>query len=106
MDPISYDADLAERVFHSLPSVDQFEVMTFGASFHRLNLEKKLERARIKIQAMESRYRITLDQLELQGLPDNADYAMHEDYVEWRYWQRTERETQKAIDLQLLLVIC
>ncbi len=98
MAPAYYDSDLAERVFHSLPAVDQMEVMTFGASFHRLNLEKKLERAQAKIQAMEARYGVTLDRLELQGLPDEADYAMHEDYVEWRYWQRVERETQKAID--------
>lgn len=96
MVPAHNDSDLAERVFHSLLAVDQMEVMVFGASFHRLNLEKKLERARATIQAMELRFGVTLDRLELQGLPDDAGYAMHEDYVEWRYWQQIERATQKV----------
>jgi hypothetical protein len=105
MAPAHLDSNLVERVFHSLPAVDQMEVMTFGASFHRLKLEKKLERARSKIQALEARYGVTLDRLELQGLPDDADYAVHEDYVGWRYWQRVERETQNAVDARSVFAL-
>lgn len=65
---------------------------------YRLNLEKKLERAHAKIATMETRYGLTLEELELQGLPDNADYTMHEHFVEWRFWQRVRDESQRAID--------
>lgn len=91
------DSELVDSAFHSLPPGDRIEVLTLGASFHRLTLAKRLERALAKLQTLESKYGKTLDQLEAGGLPDEADYAMHEDYVEWRYWQRLKIETETAM---------
>ena len=80
--------EMVDEVFHSLPPEGRMEILNVGIPFYRLNLEKRLERAQDKVLAFEARYRTTLRQLEADGLPDDADYAMHEDYVEWRYWSR------------------
>ena len=34
----------------------------------------------------EEKYHTTLVQLETVGLPDDADFEMHEDYVMWHHW--------------------
>jgi hypothetical protein len=50
------------------------------------------------MQEFEARYHTTFDQLEAEGLPDKADYAMHEDYIEWHYWSKVMERTQKTLD--------
>jgi hypothetical protein len=98
MDTMLLEPELVERAFHSLAPEDRAEIFSVGAAFHRLNLAKKLERSEHKVGEFEARYHTTLAQLETEGLPDDADYAMHEDYVEWRYWSRTLKQTQKALN--------
>jgi hypothetical protein len=53
-----------------------------------------VKRAERKVREFEARYHTTLAQLEREGLPDDADYAIHEDYVEWRCWSRTLEQAQ------------
>jgi hypothetical protein len=50
------------------------------------------------MQEFEARYHTTLDQLEADGLPDEADYTMHEDYIEWYYWSRVVEQTLQTLD--------
>ena len=50
------------------------------------------------MREFEARYDTTVAQLEAEELPDDADYAMHEDYVEWHYWSRMLEQTQKALN--------
>jgi hypothetical protein len=38
------------------------------------------------VQHFEAKYNTSLSRLEAQGLPDNAGYEMHEDYIMWRHW--------------------
>lgn len=62
-------------------------------------LEPELvERAERKVRAFEARYHTTLAQLEAEGLPGHADYAMHEDYIEWHYWARRLAQSKKALN--------
>jgi hypothetical protein len=63
-----------------------------------LSLEKRRAWAQSKVQAFQARYHTTLNQLETEGLPDDADCAMHEDYVEWHYWSRVLKQTQRTLD--------
>jgi hypothetical protein len=37
--------------------------------------------------------------LESEGLPEDADYEMHEDYIEWHYWARIRGKTQNTLDV-------
>jgi len=32
-------------------------------------------------------------------LPEDADYEMHEDYIEWHYWPRVREKTQNTLDV-------
>ncbi len=98
METITLKPAVLDRIFHSLPPEEQTEILSIGAAFRRLSLEKQLARAQSKVQEFEARYHTTLDQLEVEGLPDDADYAMHEDYIEWHYWSRVLERTRKTLD--------
>lgn len=98
MEAITLEPEVLGRIFHSLPLEDRVEILSIGAAFRRLSLKKRLVQAQSRVQAFEARYHTTLDQLEADGLPDDADYAMHEDYVEWRYWSRALEQTRKTLD--------
>ena len=87
--------ELLERAFHPSPRSPR-QIFSVGAAFHRLNLAKKTERAESKVCEPEARYHTTLAQLEAEGLPEDADYRMHEDYIEWHYWMGLE-QSQKAL---------
>jgi hypothetical protein len=41
---------------------------------------------------------MTLGELEAKGLPDDADYRMHEDYVMWHHWGKVEDQIKRDID--------
>ena len=98
MDTVTLEPEVLDRVFHSLSPEDRAEILSIGAAFRRLSLEKRLARAQSKVQAFEARYHTTLNQLEADGLPDAADYAMHEDYIEWHYWSRVLAQTRRTLD--------
>lgn len=36
-------------------------------------------------------------------MPDDADLAMHEDYVEWYYWSRVLEQTQSTLDALVVI---
>jgi hypothetical protein len=106
MDTMPLEPEAVERAFHSLAPEDRAEVFSVGAAFHRLNLAKRMERAERKVHEFEARYHTTFARLAEEGLPDDADFAMHEDYVEWHYWSRMLEQTQKALNtLSLLLPV-
>jgi hypothetical protein len=98
MDSVMLKPEVLDRIFRSLSPEDQAEILSVGAAFHRVSLEKRLARAHSRVQAFEVRYHTTLNQLETDGLPDDADYAVHEDYVEWHYWSRVLEKTRKTLD--------
>ena len=51
------------------------------------------------MRRFEAKYSTTLDVLESKGLPEDADYEMHEDYIEWHYWARVREKTQDTLDV-------
>jgi len=96
MDTVALEPEILDRIFHSISPEDRAEILSIGAAFHRLSLEKRLAWAQSKVQAFEDEYRTTLNQLEAEGLPDDAGCAMHEDYVEWHYWSRVLKQTRRT----------
>jgi hypothetical protein len=103
MDTITLEPEVLDRIFHSISPEDRAEILSIGAAFHRLSLEKRLARAQSKLQVFQARYQTTLNQLEAEGLPDDADFAMHEDYVEWHYWSRVLEQTQSTLDALVVI---
>lgn len=57
-----------------------------------------VERAERKVREFEVRHHTTLAQLSAVGLPGNADYAMHEDYIEWHHWARVASAIPKGTE--------
>lgn len=82
-----------EKAFLSLPRVEREAVISYGAALRLLSLRKRQFLAQSKMHALEGKYHKTLAQVDADGLPDDAGYAMHEDYVMWHHWQ----ETLKAV---------
>jgi hypothetical protein len=86
-------------VFATLPREDQEEIFNIGTAFRLLDLKKRLAQAQENVRGFEAKYGTTLDMLESQGLPEDADYEMHEDYIEWHYWARMRERTQDTLDV-------
>lgn len=76
-----------EKTFLSLPRAEREAIISYGAALRLSDLRKRQFLAQNKVQAFETKYHITLAQLEAGGLPDDADFEMHEDYIMWRHWQ-------------------
>ena len=86
-------------VFATLPREDQREIFNIGTSFRLLDLQKRLAHAQANVREFEANYGTTLDMLESKGLPEDADYEMHEDYIEWHYWARVREKTQDTLNV-------
>ena len=104
MDSIrSLDTDNMARALQALAPEDRAGILSVGAAFHRLTVKKRLERAERKVAGFEEKYHRTLHEIEADGLPDNADYAAHEDYVEWHYWGRVLERDQRTLEALSML---
>ena len=86
-------------VFATLPREDQKEIFNIGTAFRVLDLQKRLAQAQDNVGRFEAKYGTTLDTLESEGLPEDASYEMHEDYIEWHYWARVREKTQDTLDV-------
>ena len=92
MDTIVSVMDIAE-----LPSQEMLSILRQGSILRLPHLEGRLRQAQERVAYFEETYKITLDELLAQGLPDNANYQMHEDFIEWEYWQDVGNETEIVI---------
>ncbi|MCL4862197.1 MAG: hypothetical protein KJZ93_22470 [Caldilineaceae bacterium] len=75
-----------EETFLTLPPGEREAIITHGTAIRLSNLRKRLFLAQSKVRHFEETYNTTLEVLENEGLPDDAGYALHEDYVMWRHW--------------------
>lgn len=86
-----------ERTFLSLPREERETIISHGAALRLSNLRKRLFLAESKMQHFEEQYGVTLTQLDAQGLPDDAGYEMHEDYIMWHHWAAVADKIKKDI---------
>ncbi len=86
-------------VFATLPQEDQKEIFDIGTAFRLLDLQKRLAQAQGNVGRFEAKYGTTLGVLETGGLPEDANYEMHEDYIEGHYWARVREKTQNTLDM-------
>jgi len=75
-----------ERKFLALPRGEREAIIAHGAAIRLSDLRRRLFLAESKVKSFEETYATTLEELENNGLPDDAGYAMHEDYVMWHHW--------------------
>jgi len=92
-----------EKAFSSLPLEARETIIRHGVALRVAELQKRLFLAETKVRQFEERYQTTLSPLDATGLPDNADYAMHEEYILWHHWTAVARKVaQEIISLQNL----
>jgi hypothetical protein len=86
-----------EKTFLSLPREERETIISHGAALRLSNLRKRLFLAESKVRHFEEKYKAALAQLDANGLPDDADYEMHEDYIMWHHWAAVADKTKKDI---------
>lgn len=86
------------ELFQALSVEEQNAVLSHGAAIRLSNLKQRLFLAQSKVRHFEEKYQTVLVQLETDGLPEQADYEMHEDYIMWRHWDNVAKRVQKDIE--------
>ena len=83
-----------------IPADELASILRQGALLRLPFLEGKLNQAAGRVRDFEAKHNITLSKLKQQGLPANAGYELHEDFIEWEYWSET-RETLESTVLKV-----
>ena len=86
-----------EKAFLSLPRQEREAIISHGAALRLSDLRKRLFLAKSKVRRFEEKYNISLVQLDTDGLPNDAGYEMHEDYIMWHHWAAVADKVGKDI---------
>lgn len=81
-----------------LPVPEFIPILQQGALLRLPYLESRLREARAQVRAFEEKYTLTLVALQTQGLPDDATYQMHEDFIEWEYWDEEVHKVAESLE--------
>ena len=80
-----------------LPTLELIPILRQGAILRLPYLESRLGEAQAQIETFQEKYAATFAKFSEQGLPDEATYEMHEDFIEWEYWTDVAQETATAL---------
>jgi hypothetical protein len=86
-----------EKTFLSLPREERETIISHGTAPRLSDLRKRLFLAENKVRHFEEKHKATLAQLDADGLADDADYEMHEDYIMWHHWAEVADKIKKNI---------
>jgi len=86
-----------EKTFLALPRQEREAIISYGTALRLSDLRKRLFLAQSKVRRFEEKYNISLMQLDTDGLPDDAGYEMHEDYIMWHHWAAVADKVRKDI---------
>ena len=77
--------------------IEILEASTRLAASAVTRLEECLRTAQAQVRHFERLYDTTLAALLTEGLPNDADYRMHEDFIEWEHRHDIAQETETII---------
>ncbi len=86
-----------ENTFLTLPPLEREAIITHGAAIRLSSLKQRLFLAQSKARSFEEKYQTTLDALNDGGLPDQAGYEMHEDYLMWMHWAKVIAQCEQDL---------
>ncbi|MFH1635671.1 MAG: hypothetical protein ABIG63_16895 [Chloroflexota bacterium] len=75
-----------EDLFSSLKVEEKVNIISQGVVLRLSDLRKRLDMAENRVRQLEEKYGVSLASLEADGLPNDADFEMHEDYILWHHW--------------------
>jgi len=94
---ITHKRDI-EKLFNSLAAEEKTAIITHGMAFYLSAIKKRLFLARAKVRDFEKKYCTTLKELDSNGLPDDAGFEMHEDYIMWHHWNEMSQKLKNQIE--------
>ena len=101
MTPVANES--IENKFSSLPGEEKISVISHGVALRLSDLRKRLFLAESKVRFFEEKYNKSLSELDTEGLPDDADHEMHEDYIMWHHWTDAVKKAKKQVgDLEAI----
>ncbi len=86
-----------ETEFQLLSPKEKIAVISHGVAVRFSYLNNRLFLAQSKVSYFEKKYHIKLAELEKKGLPDDADFEIHEDYIMWHHWTGVGEKVRKQI---------
>ncbi len=86
-----------ESLFEALPATSRSAVIIHGMALYESALRKRLVLAQAKIKEFENKYQTSLEQLDRDGLPDAANYELHEDYILWHHWHEMAENIHRQL---------
>jgi hypothetical protein len=89
-----------ENKFSLLSQKEKIAVISHGVAVRFSELNKRLFLAQSKVSHFEKKYDLKLTELEEKGLPDNADFEMHEEYIMWHHWTKVINKATEQNNLQ------
>lgn len=87
-----------EDLFSSLGRDERTTIITHGAAFRLSDLQSRLLLAQSKVSHFQTKYGRSLAEMEHDGLPDDAGYEMHEDFIFWEYWSDAAEKAKQEIE--------
>ena len=95
MQPIANES--IESKFSSLSSEEKASVISHGVALRLSEWRNRLFLAESKVRSFEDKHSISLAELDEEGLPDDADHEMHEDYIMWHHWAEAAEKARYHI---------
>jgi hypothetical protein len=80
-----------------LPEEELASILRQGVVLRLPFLEGRLIKAEKEVKRFQEKYRTTLDDLKSQGLPEDANFETHEDFIEWEYWDDVLCESERVV---------
>ena len=80
-----------------IPTAELACIVKQGAILRLPYLEGRLLQARGHVKRLSEKYQTPVETLKSQGLPEDAGYETHEDFIEWEYWDDVLRETETVV---------
>ena len=94
-----------ENRFSSLPNEEKASIISHGVALRLSEWKRRLFLAESKVRYFEEKYLTSLAALDTEGLPDDAEHEMHEDYIMWHHWTEVIEKVEKQItDLKTIAV--
>lgn len=80
-----------------LPIQDWDRILQLGADSRTRELRDELNRAEQAIAGFVKRFGMPFANLEVTGLPANANFETHDAYIEWQSWEIRRADLQKRL---------
>ena len=86
-----------ENRFSSLSTEEKAYVISHGVALRLSEWKRRLFLAESKVRYFEKKYLTSLAELDTEGLPDDAEHEMHEDYIMWHHWTEVVEKAGKQV---------